>query len=277
MSRVFRRPFRRSEVWAVRDLSLTIERGEIFGLVGPNGSGKTTTLQMALGLLSPTAGTIEVLGGPPGSAEARRRTGYLPEEFEGYPFLSGAEALRFYGGFFGLSRAEVRRRADELLAALDLFEDRRRRLREYSKGMRRRIGLAQSLLHDPELIVLDEPTNGLDPVGIIKVKQMLRSLKARGRTIVISSHILPEMEDLCDRVAVLAAGRVLASGPLAGLLGRPGRHRALLSGRVPSREELAAILRGAGIELLGLEEDSRTLEDLFLSLVGRDGGGQPRG
>ncbi|MGH9361172.1 MAG: ABC transporter ATP-binding protein, partial [Thermoanaerobaculia bacterium] len=161
--------WRRRQVRAVEGLSLEVESGEIFGLLGPNGSGKTTTIQILLGLLAPTSGTVRVFGGAPGERSARRRTGYLPEEFSGYEFLSGEENLRFYGGFYGIGRAEVRRRAEELLRLLDLWDDRRRRLRDYSKGMRRRIGLAQCLLHEPELIVLDEPTNGLDPLGIRKV------------------------------------------------------------------------------------------------------------
>jgi ABC-2 type transport system ATP-binding protein len=269
VSRVFRSLFAHRRVQAVQALSLEIRRGEIFGLLGPNGSGKTTTLQMVLGLLSPTEGRISVFGRPPGDSSIRRRIGYLPEEFEATGFLSGEETLLFYGSFFGLARAEVRRRADDLLSALDLQDDRRRRVREYSKGMRRRIGLAQSLLHQPDLLILDEPTNGLDPVGIRKVKTILQDLRARGCTIVISSHILPEMQDICDRLAIMDRGRCLVTGRLGDLLERPGRHLIDVSGSLPAPEELGALLSTKELDLKEIRPSLETLEDLFLRVVKR--------
>ncbi len=254
-------------MWAVRGLSLEILPGEVFGLLGPNGSGKTTTLEMLLGLLSPTEGKIEVFGRRPRDRESRRQIGYLPEEFEAGSFLSGEETLRYYGGFHGLGGGEVRRRSEELLRALGLWEDRRRKVRDYSKGMRRRIGLAQSLLHDPRLIVLDEPTNGLDPLGIRTVKSILLERKARGRSIVVSSHILPEMEELCDRVAIMDRGRSLVKGRLGDLLARPGRHRLEVEGPLPPREELSEKLAGMRLTLEDVRSSTSKLEDLFIRVV----------
>src|ERR1041385_8843900 len=221
VSRVFRGLLGRRRVLAVEDLTLEVGRGEVFGLLGPNGSGKTTTIAMLLGLLPPSSGRVSVFGGPPTARSARKRIGYLPEEFDGGGYLTGEEALHYYGGFYGLPRAEVRRSASERLERLGLAADRRRPIREYSKGMRRRIGLAQSLLHDPELVVLDEPTNGLDPIGIRSFQTLLAELRARGRTVVVSSHILPEMQAVCDRVAILNRGRAIVTGRLEDLLRRP--------------------------------------------------------
>ncbi len=267
VSRVFRSFLGRRSVWAVRDLSLEVGPGEIFGLLGPNGSGKTTSIQMLMGLLEPTAGRIEVFGASPRSRAVRRRLGYLPEEFAGQNFLSGEENLLFYGGFFGLSRTEVKGRAESLLKSLDLWDDRSRRLREYSKGMRRRIGLAQSLLHDPELIVLDEPTNGLDPLGIRTVKRMLLELKARGRALIISSHVLGEMEGLCDRIAIIDRGSVLVTGRLPDLLVRPDCHRIKLRGKIPANEELSRDLAGKDLRIESVEPDRASLEEFFLRTI----------
>ncbi len=267
VSRVFRSLFTRRRLWAVRELSLEIGRGEIFGLLGPNGSGKTTTLQMILGLLSPSAGRIAVFGNPSGDSSVRRRIGYLPEEFEATGFLSGEETLIFYGSFFNLKRSEIRRRAEELLHTLDLWEDRHRKVREYSKGMRRRIGLAQSLLHDPELIILDEPTSGLDPMGIRKVKSILLDLRARGRTILVSSHILPEMQDICDGVVILDRGSCLVSGRLRDLLARPDRHLIEVRGTLPPREEISSLLSPKNLTVEAIRPSVTTLEDLFLRVV----------
>jgi ABC-2 type transport system ATP-binding protein len=270
VSRVFRSLLGRRKVWAVRGLTLEVRPGEIFGLLGPNGSGKTTTLQMLLGLLTPTEGTIEVFGRQPRDRECRRRIGYLPEEFEAGPFLTGEETLRFYGGFHGLGRKEVRRRAEQLLRDLGLWDHRLRRVRDYSKGMRRRIGLAQSLLHDPDLLVLDEPTNGLDPLGIQTFKSLLRARKHGGRSIVVSSHSLSEMEDICDRVAILNQGRPLVMGPLGDLLTVPGRHRLEVEGPLPPRETLSSALQGLGLGLSGVEPSRAKLEELFLRVVSEE-------
>ncbi len=267
VSRVFRGFLGLRRVCAVRDLSIEVRPGEIFGLLGPNGSGKTTTIQMLMGLLAPTAGRIEVFGASPRSRAVRRRVGFLPEEFAGQNFLSGEENLLFYGGFFGLSRSEVKGRAEALLKSLDLWDDRSRRLREYSKGMRRRIGLAQSLLHDPELIVLDEPTNGLDPLGIRTVKRMLLDLRARGRTLIISSHILGEMEGLCDRIALIDRGSVLIEGRLPDLLVRPDCHRIKLRGKVPAAEDLSRALADKDLRLESIESDRTSLEEFFLRTI----------
>ena len=198
LRREFRAPFRSSSVLAVDGLDLSIEAGRVFGLLGPNGSGKTTTILMLLGLLKPTAGTVRILGHPAGHRDARRRTGFLPEETRLYEFLSGEETLDFVGRLFGIDRAERRRRTQELLEKTGMWEARKRRLETYSKGMARRIGLAQALIARPELLILDEPTSGLDPVGNRGVKDLLRELADSGTTILTTSHFLGDVADVCD-------------------------------------------------------------------------------
>ena len=267
VSRRFRRLFRSREVLAVDALSLEIRPGEIYGLLGPNGSGKTTTLQMLLGLLDPSSGSIRLFGSPPRDPAARRRVGYLPEEFSGQQHLTGEETLRFYGSFFGIERRELRRRVEHWLRELDLWEHRDRRVREYSKGMKRRIGLAQCLLHEPDLVVLDEPTNGLDPLGIRKVKLLLESLRDRGAAVLISSHILPEIQDVCGRVAILDRGRKLVEGPLEALLVRSGTHRIVVEGAAPSEEQVRGALASLGLRVQEMRPERATLEEVFIRLV----------
>ena len=218
LRKVFRHPWTLKTKVAVEGLSLTVERGEIFGLLGPNGAGKTTTLKMLLGLLKPTAGNAWLLGTPIGSPESRRRVGYLPENPYFFDRLTAREFLIFSAQLAGLARGEAVARAERWLERLGLGERARTPLRKYSKGMVQRVGLAHALLHDPELVFLDEPMSGLDPLGRREFRDLILECKDRGTTVVFSSHILPDVELICDRVAVLSQGRIARSGPLDDLL-----------------------------------------------------------
>jgi ABC-2 type transport system ATP-binding protein len=194
---------------AVADLSLAIPRGEIFGFLGPNGAGKTTSVKILLSLVAPSGGAGTVLGAPLGDREVRRKIGFLPEHFRFHDSLSGRELLRFHGRLYGLGGATLERRIDVLLARMDLVDAAARPLREYSKGMTQRIGLAQALLNDPDLVFLDEPTSGLDPLGRLLVRDLLRELRARGTTVFLNSHLLGEVEATCDRVVFVKQGRTI--------------------------------------------------------------------
>ncbi|MBI4584226.1 MAG: ABC transporter ATP-binding protein [Planctomycetes bacterium] len=272
VSKIFRDFWGRRRLEAVKALSLEIPNGEIFGLLGPNGSGKTTTLLMILGLLRPSSGEIRVLGKPPGEKSLRARIGYLPEEFSPPEMLTGEEILSYYGGFFPLARPLLKSRIAGLLETLDLAADGRRRFREYSKGMRRRIGLAQALLHGPQLLVLDEPTNGLDPIGVQKVKALLLDLRREGRTVLISSHMLPELEEMCDRIAILNRGECIGAGLTRELLSSKSRQHVLLDNAGPERAQAAAeLLRQAGYEVGGIQPAKRSLESLFLAALKEPG------
>jgi ABC-2 type transport system ATP-binding protein len=269
--KVFGRPFRRSGVRAVAGLDLEVAPGRIFGLLGPNGSGKTTTILMLLGLLRPTAGRALVLGRPAGHKETRRRTGFLPEETRLYEFLTGAETLQFVGRLFGLDRAERRRRTEELLRRTGMWEARDRRLATYSKGMARRIGLAQALIAQPELLVLDEPTSGLDPVGNREVRDLLREVAATGTTILLTSHILSDVADVCDEVAILHRGRKILAGEVGTLLA--DAQRLVWETDAVDQDRHAAIverLREEGVRLYGVRPPRATLEMLFLDALAKD-------
>ena len=276
LRREFKGAFSRSRVVAVDGLDLAIEPGRVFGLLGPNGSGKTTTILMLLGLLPPTAGTVRVLGHPAGHREARRRTGFLPEETRLYEFLTGAETLDFVGRLFGVPRAERRRRTDELLKKTGMWEARNRRLATYSKGMARRIGLAQSLIAEPELLVLDEPTSGLDPVGNRGVKDLLKQIAADGTTVLTTSHILGDVADVCDEILILHHGRPILSGDVQDLLADAERLSWETDSATPEqRARIEASMKEAGVELHEVGLPGTTLEALFLDALAkeRDGSG----
>ena len=204
-------------VRALECVSLDVEHGAVLGFLGPNGAGKTTTLKLLMQLIFPTSGHAEILGRPAGDVEARRRLGYLPELPYFYDNLTAEELLVYFGGLFGLSSADARRRSATLLDRVGLGADRRRQLRKYSKGMLQRVGIAQALVNDPEVVFLDEPMSGLDPLGRRDTRDLIRELRDEGRTVFFSSHILSDAETLCSRVAILVKGRLVANGRLADL------------------------------------------------------------
>jgi ABC-2 type transport system ATP-binding protein len=283
---------------AVAELSLEVRAGEVFGFLGPNGAGKTTSLKMLLGLVAPTAGTARVLGAPIGDRRARARVGFLPEHFRFQDWLTGRELLDFHARLFGVPGARRRARIEELLARVDLLDAAHRRLREYSKGMLQRIGLAQALLAEPALVFLDEPTSGLDPLGRLLVRDIIGELRGRGVAVFLNSHLLGEVEATCDRVAFLKQGRTVHELALGGAEAaaltvelRLGPHRADLLealarfGRDPAEEdgrvrltvdrdetlpELARWLVGQGVALYELRAQRKSLEAWFLEVMGDD-------
>jgi ABC-2 type transport system ATP-binding protein len=261
-------------VTAVDDLSLVVEQGEIFGFIGPNGAGKTTTIKMLMGLIFPTRGRALVFDAPIPSKASKARTGYLPENPSYYEFLTGAEAMKFFATLAGVPRAEERARCDELLELVGLAAARDRQIRKYSKGMQQRLGIAQALVSDPALVVLDEPMSGLDPIGRKEMRDLILLLKRRGKTVFFSTHILPDVESLCDRVGVIHAGRLVDSGRLGNLLS-PRLTAVELTAVVPegARESLA---RGKAISQDGDTftvsfEDERAADDAMRKILAQGG------
>jgi len=220
LTKTFHDFWHRAKARALDNVDLEMYRGEVFGLLGPNGSGKSTMIKIILGLLFPTSGSVAIFGHHPRNIRVKERIGYLPEESYLYRYLNATETLDFYGRLFNLPAHERRRRTDALLEMVGLHSQRRRPLSEYSKGMSRRIGLAQALINDPELLLLDEPTTGLDPLGTRQIKELVRKLKARGKTVLLCSHLLADVEDVCDRIGILYGGRLWAVGPVEELLAK---------------------------------------------------------
>ena len=269
LTKVFKDFWLRSRVRAVDSLDLDIQRGEIFGLLGPNGSGKSTTIKMLLGLLHITSGRIAVFGKPPNDVSTKRRIGVLPEESYLYPFLSARETLDYYSKLFSIPVKTRSRRIEELLDMVGLTAVADRQVKEYSKGMQRRIGLAQALINDPEFLILDEPTSGLDPIGTRQVKDLISELGRRGKTILLSSHQLSDVEDVVDRLAILYGGRKRSQGTCDELL--VDRHRTLIeldASDDPHIDALDATLKqrtGHGIK--NIIKPRQRLEELFLNIV----------
>jgi ABC-2 type transport system ATP-binding protein len=255
------------KVLALDNLNLEVRKGEVFGFLGPNGSGKTTTVKLLLGLLFPSSGMAQVLGRAPGSVEANQRIGFLPEESYLYRFLNAEETLDFYGRLFKIPTVERRKRIDRLIRMVGLEDARQRQLKEYSKGMARRIGLAQALINDPEVVFLDEPTSGLDPIGNREIKDLIVDLKAQGKTIFMCSHLLADVEDVCDRIAILFLGKLEVVGKVSELLTEEGvvNFRAQNVSQ-EAREKVKAALESDG-SYIGVEKAQRSLEDLFLKVV----------
>lgn len=264
----FRDFWMRPRVRAVESLDLEIRRGEIYGLLGPNGSGKSTTIKMILGLVTPTRGRIAVLGRRPRDVATKKLIGYLPEESYLHGFLSARETLDFYGRLFRLPARVRHERIDRLLAMVGLDAVGDRPVREFSKGMQRRVGLAQSLINDPQLLILDEPTSGMDPVGAWQIRDLIKELGQRGKTILLCTHQLSDVEDLCDRISIMFGGRVRAQGTCDELL--TGESASLI--RTPPlepgvEEEVRQVLSRHGVQPVVTERPRKRLETLFLEVV----------
>jgi len=268
LTKVFRDFWLREKVTAVRDLDLTIRSGEVYGLLGPNGSGKSTTLKMVLGLMFPTRGRVTVFDKSPTDVKLKSRVGFLPEESYLYPFLDARETLDYYGRLFHQPGRERRRRIEMLLDMVGLRGAAYRRVGEYSKGMQRRIGMAQALINDPDLLILDEPTSGMDPLAARQFKDLIHELSRRGKTIVLSSHLLADMEDVCDRVGILYAGQLRSEGTLEQLLARRNLTQ-ITTERLDERitEQIQRMLAAADKQLLAVEAPKDKLESLFLRIV----------
>jgi ABC-2 type transport system ATP-binding protein len=274
LTKIYRDFWGRQKKTALRALNLQIYRGEIFGLLGPNGSGKTTTIKLLLGLLFPTDGDALVFGQPASDVRKNERIGYLPEESYLYKFLNAEETLDFYGRLFDRANlaasSERDRRAQELIDMVGLKTDRKRILKEYSKGMRQRIGLAQALINDPELVILDEPTSGLDPIGTRWMKDLIKRLRDQGKTVLMCSHRLDDVQDVCDRIAILHDGELQELGKVSRLLQVANRVEIQASGLKPTEElrrDLEELLRKHGGRLEQFGHPTTTLEDLFLRIV----------
>lgn len=270
LTKIFKDFWLRDRARAVDGVSFEIRRGEIFGLLGPNGSGKSTTIKIILGLLKKSKGRLAVFGKPPTDVSIKRRIGYLPEESYLYPFLNARETLDYYGKLFGLDSKTRLRRTDELLDMVGLAGVQFRQVREYSKGMQRRIGIAQALINDPEFLILDEPTTGLDPVGTRQVKDLIIQLGRRGKTILLSSHLLADVEDCVDRMVILYGGKIRAEGTCAELL--ETREKSVLetdSLDPQTIEEIRALLERRSKRLASVSRPRQSLEDLFISIVER--------
>ena len=278
---------------ALEELSLRVERGEVFGFLGPNGAGKTTTVKILMGLVRPTSGEARIFGRPVGDPEARRRAGYLPENFRFHDWLTGEALLDFHGRLAGMTAADRRRRIPEVIGRVGLAGRGGDRIRGYSKGMTQRVGIAQAILHEPDVVLLDEPTSALDPVGRREVRDLIRSLRADGMTVFINSHLLSEVEMICDRVAIVTRGRLVRDGRLADLLDAASLRITLdrvdqgllqmleriapvanveettvtLEAEAEAAPLIAEAVIGAGYRLFGLVPVHRSLEDVFMQLV----------
>jgi len=270
LTKVYRDFWGRKKKVALNALDLQIRKGEIFGLLGPNGSGKTTTIKLLLGLLFPTNGEATVFGMPAADVRKNERIGYLPEESYLYRFLNAEETLDFYGRLFDMPAEVRKKRAADLIRLVGLEQDRRRTLREYSKGMRQRIGLAQALINDPEFIILDEPTSGLDPMGTIWMKDLIRQLRDQGKTVLMCSHRLDDVQDVCDRIAILFNGDLQELGEVDKLVEDAVRVEVRAKNlRLTDalKRELQAVIERHGGELETFGHPTTTLEDLFKKVV----------
>ena len=288
VSKTYRRGLlRREPIHALRDFSLTVERGEILGFLGPNGAGKTTAIHIAMGFMRPTSGRGQMLGRPFGHAATRARVGFLAESVAFYS-RSASSLIGFYGGLQGVAPEELGRRTRESLERVELSRDADRNVAKFSRGMLQRVGLAQALVNDPELLILDEPTSALDPLARVAVREMLIEARGRGKTVFLSSHLLSEIELLCDRVAVLHRGQLVRVARTPELLESVGQTEIVVRGakpedfpgaesqdgllhlRVPAAEQRATIERvwGRGGEIVSVNPVKRGLEEVFVELTG---------
>lgn len=270
LTKTYRDFWGRKKVQALNSLSLDVNKGEVFGLLGPNGSGKTTTMKLLLGLLFPTEGEISILGKSASDVSKNERIGYLPEESYLYRFLNAEETLDFYGRLFDISAEERRERTNHLIELVGLQHARRRQLKEYSKGMTRRIGLAQALINNPDLVLLDEPTSGLDPEGTSDMKRMIHELRDQGKTVVMCSHLLSDVQDICDRIAILYDGELKELGRVDDLLKEQHETQFVTSHlNDEAVGEIKAVLERHNASLKSCGHPTSSLEDLFMKTVQR--------
>ena len=275
LTKVFPVPFHRTSVVAVRDLNLRVEPGEVYGLLGPNGSGKSTTLKIILGLVWPTRGQTKIFGRDSGEVKSRAAVGFLPENPYFYKYLTGEETLRFFGRLCGLSGQRLQSRIEELLALVSLTDARERRLATYSKGMLQRIGLAQALIHDPRLVVLDEPTAGVDPAGSRQIRDLILDLKRRGITVLLSSHLLAQAQEICDRVAILSKGVLVCEGRLRELIAIEHQTELVLENASDELlKEIEALAARNNAKVIARRKSTTTLERLFLDATEETNGGR---
>ncbi len=260
---------RRRHIVAVRNLSITVHEGEVYGLLGPNGSGKSTTLKVLLGLVTPTEGRSMIFGEDSRDCRSHRHVGFLPENPYFYKFLTAAETLRFYGRICGVTGNALDAKVKELLALVGLEEARDRRVGGFSKGMLQRIGLAQALIQDPKLLVLDEPTAGVDPAGSRQIRDLILELRARGKTVLLTSHLLEQVQEVCDRVGIMARGIMVREGRLDDLATVENQTGFLVEGAPADFEEkIAALAMANGARLVESRRPQRTLERIFLEATG---------
>jgi ABC-2 type transport system ATP-binding protein len=271
LTKVFKDFWNRPKARAVDGVDFEVRKGEIFGLLGPNGSGKSTTIKLLLGLLNPTKGHIEVFGHSPRHVQTKSRIGYLPEESYLYRYLNSRETLDFFGNLFHLDKADRNNRAEQLLDMVGLGKTQTRAVGEFSKGMQRRIGLAQALINDPDLVILDEPTAGLDPIGCREVKDLIIALAKRGKTVILSSHLLSDVEDVCDRVVIYYGGKIQANGTLQELLAKPDHLR--ITTPVLPRPTLEKVLEIIRKDIssgeVRVDNPTQNLESYFLDVVAK--------
>lgn len=265
LTKVFPVPFRRQKVIAVRKLNLRVEPGEVFGLLGPNGSGKSTTMKIILGLVTPTAGEARIFGRSAAEVRSRENVGFLPENPYFYKFLTGEETLRFYGKLCGLGGDPLEARIGDLLSMVGLDDARHRRVGGYSKGMLQRIGLAQALIQDPRLVILDEPTAGVDPAGSRAIRDLILTLKERKITVLLTSHLLEQVQEVCDRVGILARGELVREGHLDELIAIENQTEFVVENATDAlRAEMEQLIAKSGARLVGERKPQTTLERVFL-------------
>jgi len=268
LTKIYPVPLRRQRITAVHNLGFEVRQGEVYGLLGPNGSGKSTTLKMLLGLVTPNQGRALIFGRDSRDYRSRSDVGFLPENPYFYKFLTAAETLRFYGKICGMRGRELDARIGELLALVGLEDARDRRIGGFSKGMLQRIGLAQALIQDPRLIVLDEPTAGVDPAGSHQIRDLILDLKKRGKTVLLTSHLLEQVQEICDRVGIMARGEMIREGALEDLVSVKNQTEFIVQNPTPAlRAGIEALIKDSGATLLDSRQPQRSLESVFLELT----------
>ena len=271
LTKVFPVPLRRQRVTAVRNLSFEVRPGEVYGLLGPNGSGKSTTLKILLGLVTPNHGRAMIFGQDSRDYHSRRDVGFLPENPYFYKFLTAAETLRFYGKVCGMGGTLLNKRIDELIHLVGLEDARDRRIGGFSKGMLQRIGLAQALIQDPRLVVLDEPTAGVDPAGSHQIRDLILDLKKRGKTVLLTSHLLEQVQEICDRVGIMARGEMIREGALGELVSVKNQTEFVIENATPEiRSQIEQLIQNSPANLLATRQPQRSLESVFLELTATD-------